>query len=140
MSWISGPDRDLYSQIADLLLPAFGALPAASDAGAAGAKLDQILGWRPELGPEIKRGLNAVRGLNALEAIQKLETEDEDAFTALKTLVLGAYFIDPEVMKALGYPGQESNPVSPSEDADYLRPGLLDAVKARGPIWRRPNP
>lgn len=139
MSRISEQDRTLYRALADVLMPAHGALPAASDAGVAGAMLDRILEWRPDLAPDLLRGLHACRSLDAADALGKLESQDRAAFDAIRFAVLGAYYLDADVMRAIGYRGQESRAVPENETPDYLDVGLLDAVIARGSIWRNTN-
>jgi hypothetical protein len=51
--------------------------------------------------------------------------------------VPGAYFLNPDVRRAIGYEGQTGRAIDPHPD--YLDDGLLDAVIARGPIYR-PTP
>jgi hypothetical protein len=133
---VSERDRDVYRGIVDQLLPATGALPAASAAGVCGEMLDKILGWRPDLTKDLLRGLAAVRELTPADAIAWLEAHDAAAYHAIRLAALGAYYLDPAVRQAIGYPGQQSRPAPADERPDYLASGLLDPVKRRGPIWR----
>ena len=72
-------------------------------------------------------------------AVQALQTEDPLGFDLLCTVVAGAYFLNPEVRQAIGYPGQQAVPIVPEEPPDYEQDGLLASVIARGPIYR-PTP
>ena len=51
----------------------------------------------------------------------------------------GAYFLNPEVRQAIGYPGQQAVPIVPEDPPDYEQDGLLASVIARGLIYR-PTP
>jgi hypothetical protein len=53
--------------------------------------------------------------------------------------VAGAYFLNPEVRRLIGYPGQEARPIEPEDPPDYEQDGLLASVVERGPIFR-PTP
>jgi hypothetical protein len=134
---ISEEDHRVYRAIADALLPATGQLPAASAAGVADEKLDQILSWRPDLRNDWIRGVRASGDLPPGDAIKRLETHDRPAYEAIRLTALGAYFLDPAVMAALSYSGQESRLVPPEEQPDYEATGLLEPVRARGQVWRR---
>jgi hypothetical protein len=138
---MSGPitdaDRRVYRGMVDALLPPTTQLPAASAAGVADEMLDQILSWRPDIVGDWIRGVRSAANLTPADAIKHLETQDRAAYDAIRLSALGAYYLNPEVMKALGYRGQESHPVDAEETPDYQAAGLLDSVRARGPLWRR---
>jgi hypothetical protein len=53
--------------------------------------------------------------------------------------VAGAYFLNPAIAEAVGYPGRRAIPVDADPDPDWLEDGLLDSVKSRGPVYR-PTP
>jgi hypothetical protein len=57
----------------------------------------------------------------------------------LAEVVAGAYFLNPEVRKAVGYGGQLQVPIVAEDPPDYEQDGLLASVVARGPIYR-PTP
>jgi hypothetical protein len=135
-SRLSERDREVYRRLADELLPASGKWPAASTAGDSGASPEQILDWRPDLAPDLLRGLSAVRDMPPGEALAWLSAYDAPAYQAFRLTVLGGYYLQPAVRSAMGYPGQENRPVPAGERPDYQTPGLLDAVASRGPIWR----
>jgi len=52
-------------------------------------------------------------------------------------VVTAAYFMNPDVRKAVGYTGQGPSPLDPR--VDYMEDGLLESVIKRGPIYR-PTP
>ena len=104
MSRLSESDRAVYAGLADAMLPAYGDFPRASEAGVP-AKLDDILGWRPDLAADLLRGVAAARNAVPVDAMAKLEREDSAAYNAIRFAVLGAYYLDAAVMKALRYGG-----------------------------------
>lgn len=133
---VGDADRIIYRALADCLLPASDAMPAASDVMVAGEMLDKVLEWRPDIAPDLLRGVAASRDVEPAAALDGLQVADPDAYRAIRTAALGAYFMAPAVRAALGYGGQQSRPVSVDETPDYFVPGLLDPVRGRGPIYR----
>jgi hypothetical protein len=130
-------ERSLLAALADVLIPAGDGFPAASGAGIAGDGLDQLLAYRPDLGPGLKKVLAAADGEPAAEFVAGLKTRDPAGFGLLAELVSGAYFLNPEVRTKLNYHGQGPRPID--QRPDYLDDGLLQSVLDRGPIYR-PTP
>ena len=58
--------------------------------------------------------------------------------TRLQLVIVGAYYTDRDVRERIGYPGQVAITVRSWEYPPYLEEGLIDAVLARGPVWRDP--
>jgi hypothetical protein len=57
------------------------------------------------------------------------------AGAALEAAILKAYYRDPRVMRSLGMEARPPYPLGfDVEQGDF---GLLDPVRARGPIWRK---
>ena len=73
------------------------------------------------------------------EAAQALYTGDPEAFNALGLVVSGGYYMSPVVRERLGYSGQENAPFDGYETPAYETNGMLERVRARGPIYR-PTP
>jgi hypothetical protein len=136
---ISFEHRATLAALADLLIPAGDGLPSASQAGASGRGLDEVLGSLPETEGPLADLLDKSRGVDAVVAIATLQAEDPSGFDLLCTVVAGAYFLNPEVRRAIGYPGQQAVPIVPEDPPDYEQDGLLASVIARGPIYR-PTP
>lgn len=129
-------DRQTFQSIADILLPAHGRLPGAAEAGVGGDLLDAVMAHRPDLVPALLRGLRTVRGEAGRAAAELLLKNDGEAFDAIGLAASGAYFMSPTVRERLGYPGQESLRYDVTETAEYERNGMLDKVRARGPVFR----
>jgi hypothetical protein len=140
MSWLNEGDREIYSGLADALLPEFGVMPSASSIDPAGKVLGDILTWRPDIAGDLRRAIDRSRTLPADSALDLLEREDKEALAALRVAVLGAYYLHPQVMAAIGYDGQRSRPLDEKEPLDFIDAGLLRPVMQRGPTWRDPSP
>jgi hypothetical protein len=132
-------NRELLAAIADELIPAGSGMPSASGAGVAGEYLDQALAARPDLEAPLARALESVEGLAPGAAVAKLRDQDPEGWGVLTAVVPAAYFLNPQIRAALGYPGVEVRPIDPDAEPDYLADGLLDSVIARGPVYR-PTP
>jgi hypothetical protein len=131
--------RAQLGAIADELIPAGSGMPSASEAGVAGQYLDEVLAARPDLAEPLERALEGVDGLEGGAAIAKLRTNDPEGWGVITAVVPGAYFLNPAIRAALGYPGLERRPIDPDAPPDYNDDGLLDSVIARGPVYR-PTP
>ena len=133
---ISFSQRAKLSAVADVLIPAGEGMPSASEAGAADRWLDEVLSALPAAEASVSALLDSLDGANPAETVARLEKDDPFAFDLLCTVVAGAYFLNPEVRQAIGYPGQQAVPIVPESPPDYEQDGLLASVIARGPIYR----
>jgi hypothetical protein len=136
---ITSVQRALLAALADVLIPAGDGLPSASQAAAANHGLDEVLVALPEVEAPLIALLDRLRGADPAQAIATLQIEDPGGFDLLSTVVAGAYFLNPEVRQAIGYPGQQAVPIVPEDPPDYEQDGLLASVIGRGPIYR-PTP
>ena len=134
---LDAAERTVLAALADVLIPAGEGFPSASQAGVAGAGVDQVLSLRPDLAAGLRQLLAAARGVPAAEFIAELRRSDSASFGILAELVPGAYFLNPQVRTKLGYDGQTARPLE--TQPDYLEDGLLQAVIDRGPVYR-PTP
>jgi hypothetical protein len=131
--------RAVFEQLADVLVPAHGKMPAASVVGAHEGLLDDVLKHRPDIRDDLLRALAAAKGREPRAAANDLLRQDAAAFNALGLAVSGAYYMSPRVRELLGYPGQESVSYDPYATPDYLTDGMIERVVVRGPIYR-PTP
>jgi hypothetical protein len=127
-------ERELFGDLADVLIPAADNMPSASQAGVAGQWLDALLTARPDLADALKDILAKARHRDPAEVIADLKDNDAAAFGVLAEVVPGAYFMNPEVRQRIGYTGQEARPIDPR--ADYMEDGLLESVICRGAVYR----
>ncbi|MGB3899666.1 MAG: hypothetical protein WA973_14050 [Mesorhizobium sp.] len=131
--------RALFGQIADLLIPAYKAFPAATAVGVHQKMLDDVLGFRPDLVDAFMRGLGSVDAGSLSKSINTLYRDDPEAFNAVSLAASAGYYMTPEVRAVLGYPGQESLTYDPHNVADYMTNHMLERVTRRGSFYR-PTP
>jgi hypothetical protein len=135
---INQEERLLLAQLADELIPAGDGMPAASAAGVAGQWLDAVLAARPDLTDPLKSLLEKAHDYPAAAAsVNHFRSHDLEAFGVLAEITAAAYFMNPEVQRAVGYTGQTPQPIDPRPD--YLDEHLLEPVIRRGLIYR-PTP
>jgi dihydroorotate dehydrogenase len=132
-------ERMVLAKLADVLVPAGEGFPSACDAGVAREGLDQVVSFRPDLGPGLKRIIEIARGrtCTAAEIVAELKSREPSLFGVLTDFVPGAYFLNECVRARLRYEGQAARPLD--ERPDYLEDRLLQSVIDRGPIYR-PTP
>jgi hypothetical protein len=131
---VSELDRQTLAALADVLIPASDGMPSASQAGAAGALLDQVLRVRGDLEEPLAALSAAAAGRDPVAEVARLQAEDPALFEALTTAIAGGYFMSDDVRERLGYPGQEALALEDDHD-----PALLQPVIDRGTIFR-PTP
>lgn len=133
---LSDAQRATLAGLADVLIPAGGGMPSASEAGVTGRWLDELLASRPDLGEDLVRVLDAAAGQEPTAAVRSLaEAPDGADFAVLSTVVPGAYYLDPAIRARIRYPGQEAVPI-PEPSLDPSDEELLRTVIERGPIFR----
>ena len=124
-------DRETLAALADALIPAADGMPSASQAGAAGALLDEVLAVRRDLEEPLAELTAAARGADPGAEVERLKQENPPLFEALTTAVAGGYFLSADVRTRLGYPGQQAKQLEDDFDQELLQP-----VIERGPIFR----
>jgi hypothetical protein len=129
--------RAVLAGLADVLIPAGDGMPSASAAAVAEEGLNQVLTAVPGLGAPLADVLARAGGCEPGEVIAGLARTDAAAYGVLTEVVTAAYFMNPEVRRAVGYTGQGPTPLDPR--VDYMEDGLLESVLKRGPIYR-PTP
>ena len=65
--------------------------------------------------------------------------DEPDNLAALQLTIVAGYYTDKGVRELIGYPGQVAIEVKSWLVPEYLEEGLIDAVLARGPVWRDPR-
>jgi hypothetical protein len=132
---LSGDDFRIFQEAADLLLPGTAVLPPARETHVA-TMLDTVLGWRPDLVPDLLLALRFLRTAPQNGALVSLEQAEPAAYMAFRTLVLAAYMLDPAVGDVLGYRDTPNRLVTPEEQQSDRTAELLVPVLGRGPVWR----
>jgi hypothetical protein len=131
--------RATLAAFADALIPGGDGLPSASAADLHGKWIDRVLRVRPDLAEPVLAVL-AKAGSPDVE-LERLAAEEPVTFELFTHAVAGGYLLNPRVCRLLGLPGNapKRKPAYPDEADFYLQDGILDAVVARGPIYR-PTP
>src|SRR4029079_8216114 len=101
------------------------------------ARLRFFLNARPGLLEPLRAALGAGPA-DAGARLDMLARDHPQALGALQLVIVAGYYTDKTVRELIGYPGQVALSLRSWELPEYLEEGLIDAVLARGPIWRDP--
>jgi hypothetical protein len=129
--------RATLAGIADHLIPAAGGMPSAAEV-VDEERLRFVLRARPDLADPLKAALRAELGENVAARLETLADEPTN-LSALQLAIVGGYYTDKRVRELVAYPGQMALELRSWEYPAYLEEGLIDAVLARGPVWRDPS-
>ena len=125
-------------RVADRLIPAAGDMPSASDV-LSDARLRFVLNARPDLLEPLRAALRPDLGDDVVSRLDILGRDEPATLYTLQLVIVGGYYTDKRVRELIGYPGQQALTVRSWEYPAYLEEGLIDAVLARGPVWRDPS-
>ena len=127
---LDAEQRRRLALLADVLVPAGEGMPSASEAGIADVLVDRVLAVRPDLADPLARALDLapLDCADATDLLARLKGADRRAKDALVTVVAGGYYLDEDIRRRLGYPGQDARPVNAFAFPEYVAEGLLDAV------------
>ena len=128
--------RDRLRRLADALIPAAHGMPAASEVGVADRQLDKVLAVRGDLAEPLARAVADADPADYEASLARLRERDREAHDALLLVVVGGYYIDPDVRRRLGYDGQQPVEVRPEIIPNYVEEGLIEPLLARGPVYR----
>jgi len=123
---LKSEQRELFSALAEALIPASRVMPSATDVGVAGKLIDQALGYRPDLAADFDAAVIACAGMEPELALDHLAERDPVRFKALTVLSAGAYLLSPLVQAALEY-NPPPRPVG--DDTDTYVEMLADVVE-----------
>ena len=126
--------REGLGRLVDLLLPGTDRLPAGRAVGAHSDLLDRVLNADPTLAPVVVE-----LGRRAAETpsfgISDVQSWSEDGAEALAFSLTAAYYMSPDVLRALGYPGQQRRPIAQATADEVCSEELLAPVRDRGAIY-----
>ena len=129
-------ERETFSAIADHLIPAADGMPSAADV-VVDERLRFVLRARSDLAEPLRSALRPDLGPDVADRLAALADEPA-SLAALQLAIVGGYYTDRRVRELIGYPGQVALELRSWEYPVYLEEGLIDAVVARGPVWRDP--
>jgi hypothetical protein len=130
-------ERASLAAIADHFIPAADGMPSAAEI-MTDDRLAFVVRARPDLAEPLKAALRSELGADVGERLSALVDEPTN-LAALQLTIVGAYYTDKRVRELIGYPGQMALELRSWEYPAYLEEGLIDAVLARGPVWRDPS-
>lgn len=127
-----------FLELADFLIPSYGRMPRFSDVCSYEDAL-KSLDFRVDLKEGFARALAADTSEGVEQALERFNVGDGPAFSAVTTIVLATYYMNPRVRELIGYPGQENVAYDSKATQSYLTDGSLAKVIARGRKYR-PTP
>jgi hypothetical protein len=130
---LSPAEQARLDGLARVMIPGGAGMPGWGELGLAGA-VDHVLAVEPAWGAGLRRFLALPGPAGTLAEVEALAQLDRDGFHALGVVLANAYFMDPRVRAAIGYPGQEARDSSVGLTA--ADQALVAEVAARGPVWR----
>jgi hypothetical protein len=128
--------RATLGAVADHLIPAAHGMPSAADV-VTDDRLTFVLSARPDLAAPLQAALRPDLPADVQGRLDALSAEPAN-LAALQLVIVAGYYTDKRVRELIGYPGQEAIEVKSWLYPQYLEEGLIDAVLARGPVWRDP--
>jgi hypothetical protein len=131
-------NSETFLALADFLIPSYQTKPGFSAVCAYEDGL-HALGFRSDLREAFERALSVDMSAGAEAALETLNAQDNDAFSALTTIAITTYYMNPKVRVSIGYPGQENVAYDSKATQSYLVDGSLARVIARGRKYR-PTP
>jgi hypothetical protein len=129
--------RRTFAAIAERLIPAAHGMPSAAEV-VGEDRLRFVLRARPDLLEPFVAALRPELGDDPEARLVALERDEAASLAALQLVLVGGYYTDKRVREQIGYPGQQAIEVRAWEIPPYLEEGLIDAVLARGQVWRDP--
>ena len=115
--------------LADFLIPSYQTKPGFRTVCAYEDGI-HALGFRSDLREAFERALTVDMGVEA--ALEKLNAQDDAAFSALTTIIITTYYMNPKVRESIGYPGQENVAYASKATQSYLVDGSL--ARASGQV------
>jgi hypothetical protein len=134
---LDGDRRAVFAAVAERLIPAAHGMPSASDV-VGDDRLGFVLRARPDLVEPFLAALRPELGDDVDARLAALGRDEPASLAALQLVLVGGYYTDRRVRELIGYPGQLAIEVRSWEIPPYLDEGLIDAVLARGQVWRDP--
>lgn len=131
--------REAVYVIAETLIPEHDSAPSADQAGLAAQFLDEFFALREDLLPGFLETIDRADLDDPRGFCDRLKAQEPGTFNALTFVIAGAYLLSPKARSWLRYEGQIGDPQDGSPQPEYEPGGILDLVRARGPIYR-PTP
>lgn len=129
---------EIFLTIADFLIPAHKKMPTFSDV-CTFADAETALDFRVDLKDAFGDALRTELPAGAEAHLEDINRNHPAAFSAVTTIAIATYYMNPKVRALIGYPGQENVQYDPKATQEYITDGSLGKVVARGRKYR-PTP
>jgi hypothetical protein len=126
-----------FAALGDHLIPAAHGMPSAAEV-VNEDRIEFVLRARPDLAEPLQASLRPELGPDVEGRLDALASEPAN-LGALQLAIVAGYYTDKRVRELIGYPGQMAIDVKSWLVPEYLDEGHIDAVLARGPVWRDPR-
>jgi hypothetical protein len=134
---LDATERATLAAVCDRLIPAADGMPSAAEV-LTDDRLRFVLKARPDLLGPLRTALRADLGDDVGARLDALGRDEPSTLGALQLVIVAGYYTDAGVRERIGYPGQVALTLRSWEVPAYIDEGLIDAVLARGPVWRDP--
>lgn len=131
---LSPARRATLARLAALMAPGDRTMPSASAIELAAAPAEHVLRISAHLRDPLFAFLDAAESVADLSGLEAVAQADREGFAALSVTVANAYFMHPDVRRAIGYPGQEAR--DSGVGLSETDRALLETVRGRGTIYR----
>lgn len=135
-SMLTDDEREAVYLLGETLIPEGSSGPSADQAAVATRFIDEFFAVRPDLHAGFRALLAETDLDHPRQWCERLERERPEDFSRLTFVIAGAYLLSPKARSWLNYAGQVGEPQDGSPQPEYAPGGLLDPVRARGPIYR----
>ena len=134
---LDATERATLGAVAGALIPAAHGMPSAAEI-LTDERLRFVLRARPDLVEPLRTALRPGLGDDVRGRLDALGRDAPAVLAAMQLVIVAGYYTDARVRELIGYPGQAAIEIRSWEYPVYLEEGLIDAVLARGPVWRDP--
>lgn len=121
--------------IAERLIPTISTRVGAGKVEGAERYIERVLIARPDLLATFESDVCACTDELIDEVLTGYEVVSAE-FERVALIVVGSYYMNPEIRSSISYPGQLSLTFDPMEYVSWISDGLLDQVISRGNRYR----
>lgn len=129
---------EIFLALADFLIPMHKRMPKFSDV-CSFADVETALDFRGDLKDAFGDALQTELPAGPEAHLEEINRNSPAAFSAVTTIAIATYYMNPKVRELIGYPGQENVQYDPKATQEYITDGSLGNVIARGRKYR-PTP
>jgi hypothetical protein len=133
------PDLERLIRLGDVLIPANETFPRFSNVEDIASFLRKSISACGRPAQVVEQALLAISDISDLESARQFRVEHPDHFAIASTIVAGAYYMSPDVLRLLNYPLEHQHPAGMEEFAEEYETGIVDPVIERGSRYVDPG-